>query len=145
MNDEDISWSNGWSEKRIKLEFDLDIDIANMVPTNEAVERRQALDLLAQVGQAVSNPAIMAKIEEEGHDLKIVEAIREVFKTHNVKNDKILVKLTPQEMQQKQQKRMLQKALTDAVSQGRQAAKQPQRPGKGTPSFASEATRAQRT
>ncbi len=138
---EQVSWSDRWSEKKIKLEFDLDLDIANMVPTNDAVETRQALDMLAQVGQAISNPAIMAKFEEEGHDLSIVEALNEVFKTHNIKNDKILTKLTPEQKQQKQQQRMLQQALNQKVNQARQ----PQRPPSGTPSFASEASRAQRT
>jgi len=132
----DVSWSDRWSEEKIKLEFDLEIDISNMVPTNEAVEREQSRRMLEDISAAVSNPAVMAKLEAEGTDLSLTEAIKEVFKTHNIKNDKILIILSPEEKQRRQQQRLLQ------MAQQAQETKPAQ--GQGTPSFASIAGQAQK-
>ncbi len=134
MDPQDISWSDRWSEEKIKLEFDLEIDISNMVPTNEAVEREQSRRILEDVGAAISNPAVVQKLEAEGFDLSMSEAIKEVFKTHNIKNDKILTRLSPQEKQQRQQQRLTQQAAQQQLKPKQQ----------GTPSIASQEGRAQR-
>lgn len=139
MDVEELSWADAWSIEKIKLEFDLDIDVANMVPTNEAVEREQAMRMLTLVGEAVSNPSIMKAYAMEGYKLSVVEATKEVFKTHNIKNDKILVRLNQQELQAIQQAMMPPPAPVEQTATG--AKPKPQ----GTPTYASESARAQKT
>jgi len=100
----EVEWTDfGFSTTSIKNEFDIQIDIASMLPKNEAVERRQALDIADRILRLVESPPAMAKLIQEGTNLNLTEALVEVSKKFEIKNDKILEKMGEAEQQQAMQ------------------------------------------
>ena len=130
----DVEWTEfGFSTTSIKNEYDVQIDIASMIPKNEALEQRRALDIADRVALIVQTPALMAKLMQEGTNLNLTEALTEVAKKLDIKNDKILEKLSATEQQKALQ--FIQLLLTQG--------KQPQGgQQQGIPTEASEQARA---
>lgn len=88
---EDIEWTDhGFSDISIKNEYDIKIDVATMIPKNEAVERRQALDIADRLVRMVESPQVMAKLIHEGTNINLTEALVEVSKKFGITNNKIL-------------------------------------------------------
>lgn len=88
---EDIEWTNsGFSDISIKNEYDIKIDVATMIPKNEAVEKRQALDMCDRIIRIVESPQVMAKLIHEGTSINLTESLVELAKKFGVTNNKIL-------------------------------------------------------
>jgi hypothetical protein len=88
---EDIEWTDsGFSDISIKNEYDVKIDVSTMIPKNEAVERRQALDIADRLLRIVESPQAMAKLIHEGTNINLTEALVEVSKKFGITNNKIL-------------------------------------------------------
>jgi hypothetical protein len=88
---EDIEWTDsGFSDISIKNEYDVRIDVSTMIPKNEAVERRQALDIVDRLLRIVESPQAMAKLIHEGTNINLTEALVEVSKKFGITNNKIL-------------------------------------------------------
>lgn len=128
---EDIEWTDsGFSDISIKNEYDIKIDVATMIPKNEAVERRQALDIADRLVSMVESPQVMAKLIHEGTNINLTEALIEVSKKFGITNNKIL------ETMDENTQNDYMKFLLAIMTQGKSV---PQGPTpSGTPTIASE-------
>jgi hypothetical protein len=128
---EDIEWTDhGFSDVSIKNEYDIKIDVATMIPKNEAVERRQALDIADRLVSMVESPQVMAKLIHEGTNINLTEALIEVSKKFGITNNKIL------ETMDENTQNDYMKFLLAIMTQGKSVGQGPT--PAGTPTMASE-------
>ena len=134
---EDVEWTDsGFSDISIKNEYDIKIDVSTMIPKNEAVERRQALDIADRLVRIVESPQAMAKLIHEGTNINLTEALIEVSKKFGITNNKILE--TIDENTQMDYLKFIQAIMT-----GGKSATGGGMPQSSTPTMASENSAAQ--
>ena len=89
-------WTDNFSSEDIQIEDDVEVDIGEMVPVNEVVRKKQALDYLEMIVKGATDPSIRAKLAEEGYELSLAEAIKEAIIAFGMKNENIIQRLTPE-------------------------------------------------
>lgn len=120
-------WTDAFSSKDIQIEDDVEVDIGEMVPTNEIIRKKQAMDLIELTSKGATIPAVRQKLAEEGYEVNLSEAIKDAMYALGVRNDKILQKITPDKYIEVL-KGLVQNQVKTANSGGQS------RPSGGTPS-----------
>jgi hypothetical protein len=88
-------WSDNFSAEDIQIEDDVEVDIGEMVPINEVIRKKQALEFLELVGKGATEPGIKMKLAEEGYELNLAEAVKEAVIAFGIKNDKVIQRIDP--------------------------------------------------
>lgn len=88
-------WTDEFSADDIDIEDDVEIDIGEMVPMDEMVRKKFALDKLELIVKGATNPSVIQKLAQEGYEINIAEAIKDAMREYGLKNDKLITKMDP--------------------------------------------------
>jgi len=88
-------WSEEFSAEDVAIEDDVEVDVGEAIPMDEAVKKKFALDKLELIVKGATSPEIRQKLAEEGYEIKIAEAIKDAIREYGVKNDKLITRLDP--------------------------------------------------
>jgi len=90
-------WPDKFSKEDVQIEDDVEVDIGEMVPQDEVVKKRFALELLELAVKGVTEPTVKQALAIEGYKVSIAEAVKETIAALNVKNQNLLQRVTPQD------------------------------------------------
>lgn len=93
----DFEWSDEFSNDDITDEVDIEVDLVSMLPENPAVEIRNLLDMLRIMSDAMANPAIITKIQQEGHMFNFTPFIEQLLLRMNLRNEEMFRPVRPEE------------------------------------------------
>ena len=88
-------WTDNFSAEDIAIEDDVEVDIGEMVPVNEVIRKKQAMDFLELVARGVADQGIREKLAEEGYEIHLSSLFKETVASFGVKNEGIIQKLDP--------------------------------------------------
>lgn len=105
----DIDWVDNISKEELQAEVDVDINVFSMLPENPEKEVRNMNTILAMLVQALSQPQIMQKIQQEGKTFNLSPLIESMLSRMKIKEPDLFRNIKPEEsmgyvsMQQLQQ------------------------------------------
>lgn len=93
----DIDWVDNISEAELQAPVDVDINVFSMLPENPEREVRNLNTVLAMMVQAISAPAIMTKIQQEGKTMNLSPLIEQILLRLKIKEPDIFRNIQPNE------------------------------------------------
>lgn len=93
----DLEWSEKPSKEEIQADVDVEIDAVSMLPENpekEIVELREAISMMVQ---AIADPSIRAKIQQEGKTFNISPLIEQLLRRLKIMNPDVFRSINPLE------------------------------------------------
>lgn len=95
----DLEWSNDPSKEEIQAETDAEIDVVSMLPENPDKEIMEMNTILTMMYQAITTPAIMQKITEEGMVINVSPIIENLLMRLRVRDPDVYRHMKPEESQ----------------------------------------------
>lgn len=95
----DINWSENPSLEEIQAEVDIELDVVSMLPGNPEDEVRKLQGTLNMAIQAISDPIVRRKINEEGKNINITPLIERILMRQRIYEPDVFRKITPEESQ----------------------------------------------
>lgn len=94
-----IEWSENPSKEEIQAEVDVDLDVYSMLPDDPERELRAMREVLVFLVQAVQDPAIFQKIQQEGKTINLSPLIEKILMRLKIRNPEIFRPINPEENQ----------------------------------------------
>ena len=95
----DIEWSENPSIEDIQADVDVEIDVTSMLPENPEEELKRYSEVLGLMTQAIKDPVLRRKIEEEGKMFNLTPLIEQILLRLRIKNPDIFRNIKPEESQ----------------------------------------------
>lgn len=127
----DIQWSNDFTKEEIQAEVDVEIDVFSMLPENPQEELRNLMTVLQLGVDALNNPNVTTKLQQEGTTFNLSPIIEEILNRLKLKDPEIFRGIRPEESQGVVSVAELQaaRANIEALTQGAQQLPSPPAPG----------------
>jgi len=93
----DIEWSDDFTEEEIQAPVDIDIDVISMLPENPERELQETQTMLNMAIEALNNPPVMQKLEQEGYIFNIAPMIEVILTRLKIRNPEVFRKIRPDE------------------------------------------------
>lgn len=93
----DLQWSNDPSQEEIQADVDVEIDAISMLPENPEDEVTQLNFVLNLMISALTNPAILEKIHQEGNTVNLSPIIQQLLIRIKLKDPDIFRSIKPEE------------------------------------------------
>jgi len=93
----DVEWSDDFTEDEIQADVDVEIDPISVLPENPQDELQQLGQALDMAINALTNPAVMTKIQQEGKTLNLSPLIEQILSRMRLKDPDIFRNLTAEE------------------------------------------------
>lgn len=93
----DIEWSEKPTEEDVKADVDVEIDVISMMPENPEKEIAELREVLGLMVEAIANPSVMQKIQQEGKTVNITPVIEQLLMRLKIKDPNILRNIQPEE------------------------------------------------
>lgn len=97
MGTSDIEWSEVPTKDFINVETDIDIDVYSMAPANPEDEKANINMALNMMIQALGNPSVLQKMQQEGKTPNITPLIDQLLQRLKLFNPEIYRSIKPQE------------------------------------------------
>jgi len=94
-----VEWSDKPSKEEIQAEVDVELDVYSMIPDDPEREMRAMREILMFMVEAVNNPAIFQKIQQEGKTLNLSPLIEQILYRLKLRNSEIFRPINPEESQ----------------------------------------------
>ena len=95
----DIEWSEKPTKEDIQADVDVDIDAVSMTPENPEKEIQENMLILKMITEAINNPPMMQKIEQEGNIFNVSPIIENLLLRMRVRDPEVFRKIKPEESQ----------------------------------------------
>ena len=95
----DIEWSDNPSKEELQADVDVEIDVISMLPENPEKELREFNTVLALMVDALRDPTIRRKLQEEGKTLNLAPVIEQILLRLKTKDPEIFRNIKPEESQ----------------------------------------------
>lgn len=93
----DIQWSENPTKEEIQADTDVDIDAISMLPENPQQEVQELQNTLALAVQALSNPQLIQKLQQEGKMFNISPLIEKLLMRQKINDPNIFRSIQPEE------------------------------------------------
>jgi len=97
MGSMDIDWVDNISKEELQAEVDVDINVFSMLPENPDREVRDLNTILIMLTQALNNPQIMTKIQQEGKTFNLAPLIESILDRMKIKEPDLFRNIKPEE------------------------------------------------
>lgn len=95
----DIEWSENPSIEELQADVDVDLDVISMLPEDPTKELEELGRALALMIDGIRDPAIAAKIQQEGKTLNLSPIIEQMLLRLRINNPEIFRNIKPEESQ----------------------------------------------
>ena len=95
----DLEWSENPSKEELQADVDAEIDVISMLPENPDKEIAELNAVLVLIFQAMANPAIMQKIQQEGKTFNISPLVEQLLMRMKLRDPEIFRSIHPEESQ----------------------------------------------
>lgn len=85
----DIEWSDEFTKEEIQAEVDVDLDVISMVPPNPDREIQEITQVINLMVEALANPAIFQKIQQEGKTFNLSPLIENLLQRLRIRNPEV--------------------------------------------------------
>jgi hypothetical protein len=93
----DVDWTPNPSKEEIQAEVDVEIDVISMLPENPQMELQNLNSTLSLMVQALSNPPILQKLQQEGKTINLSPLIEQILLRQRIKDPEIFRSIKPEE------------------------------------------------
>lgn len=93
----DLEWSNDFTEEEIQADVDVELDVVSMLPENPQEELRTLGATLEMAVNAINNPAVTAKLQQEGKTLNLSPLIEQILLRQKLRDPEIFRSIKPEE------------------------------------------------
>ena len=95
----DIEWSEKPTKEALQADVDVEIDVVSMLPENPEKELRELHTLLSLMIQAIMQPSVMSKIQQEGKTFNLSPVIEQMLQRMKIRDPEIFRGIKPEESQ----------------------------------------------
>ena len=95
----DLEWSENPTKEELQADVDVEIDAISMLPENPEKEVREVNTVLALAIQALTTPAIKAKLQEEGKIINLSPLIERILLRLKINDSEVFRNVRPEESQ----------------------------------------------
>ena len=95
----DVQWSDNPTKEEIQADTDVEIDVYSMLPENPETEINRINTVLTMMFNAMANPTIMTKIQQEGNTFNISPLITNLLYQMKLRDPDMFRKIRPEESQ----------------------------------------------
>lgn len=93
----DIQWSENPSQEEVQADTDVEIDVISMLPENPEDEIVRLNTIMTMMVNAINDPAVQAKIQQEGNTFNLSPIIEELLIRLRIKDPDVFRKIKPEE------------------------------------------------
>jgi hypothetical protein len=95
----DLQWSDKPTEEEVQADVDVEIDAISMLPENPEDEVAMLQQALSMMVEALTQPVIMEKIQQEGYTIGLVPLIQQLLQRMKLKDPDMFRSIKPEESQ----------------------------------------------
>jgi len=95
----DIEWSENPTKEAVQADVDVDIDVISMAPENPEKEIQELTTILNLMINAIQNPAIFQKIQQEGKTFNFAPVIENLLMRLRIRDPEVFRNIRPEESQ----------------------------------------------
>jgi hypothetical protein len=93
----DIEWSDNFSKEELQAETDIELDVVSMLPENPDKEVQELTTVLNLMVQAVTQPMIQQKLEQEGKTFNLAPIIDNLLMRLKIRDPEVFRSIRPEE------------------------------------------------
>lgn len=93
----DIDWVDNISKEELQAEVDVEIDAISMLPENPERELQQYNTILQLIGQAMTKPELIQKIQQEGKTFNLSPLIEQILYRAKIRDPEVFRNIKPEE------------------------------------------------
>lgn len=93
----DVEWSENPTKEEIQADTDVELDVYSMLPENPEKEVQEQMTILKLMTDALSNPVVFQKIQQEGNTFNLSPIIENLLIRLKIRNPEVFRKIRQEE------------------------------------------------
>jgi len=93
----DLEWSENPSKEEIQADTDVELDAISMLPENPEREVRELQTIIGLMVDALSNPAVFQKLQQEGYIMNLHPIIEQLLLRLKIRNPEVFRRIRQEE------------------------------------------------